>query len=199
MLYRTTPDLTARLTADGIRYGVSVGRRQPMHRVHLACLKEIIGQGLTLICVHGSVNPPDSPFYDRAKNPLTLPQLIAQVDRVLPGEEVIHLALADRGDVDKWSDDLVALLGDKLPQAVFHYRPKRVDTDQVGAIKPLSRTVQALMQRGLSVWESENTDPADYGVHSSELRALDFANLTPEQKALFADPDYVREVLGKQK
>lgn len=197
MLYRNNPDLAVRFAQDGIRYGVSVGRRQPMHRVHLDCLKEILAHGLKLICVHGSENPPGSPFHDPANNPLTLPQRIEQVERVLPGEGIIHLSLADRGDVEKWSDDLVALLGDKLPHCVFHYRKKHTDAMADGAIRPLSQTVDALMKRGLAVWESENPRAADDAVHSAYLRTLDWQRLTPEQAALFADPEFIKTIIRK--
>lgn len=195
MLYRNTPDLAQRFKNDGIRYGVSVGRRQPMHRVHLDCLREIIAHDLKLICVHGSVNPKGSRFYNPEENPLTLPELEEQVRRALPGVEVIHLAIADRGDAALWSRDLAGLLGDKLSASVMHYRRKREDKREA-TIRPLSETQALLMEQGLAIWESENAAATDYAVHGRDLRMMDIHHLTSAQEALFADAGYIKELCG---
>src|SRR5262249_15158487 len=71
-------------SAKGIRYGVSIGRRAPMHRMHVDCLREIQEAGLKPIFFIGSTNDAKSPLYDPIRNPLTLEQQRVQLRLAVP-------------------------------------------------------------------------------------------------------------------
>ena len=49
-------ELSDKLKADGVQYAVTIGRRSPMHEVHLDCIQEIADAGLTPVVVVGSTN-----------------------------------------------------------------------------------------------------------------------------------------------
>lgn len=177
------------LKAAGITQVVSVGRRQPMHRVHLDCLREIKDAGLELVVVHGSVNPPGHRFYDPIENPLTFNQLQEQAALAL-GAPMRHYALADRGDAVLWSQDLAALIAGEVPRTAIHYRQKK--GERSGLIASLGNTAAALQDVRFAIWESENKARADDDVHGHALREMDLRTLPPEQEALFADAAHIR-------
>lgn len=187
------------LKRDGLEYAVSIGRRAPMHRIHLECLQEIADAGLMPVVFIGSTNGADSAWFDPVKNPLTLEQQKDQLKYALPHlyDEGRILTLADVGDQEKWFAGFFAMF-DGTPfkdKSVVHYRSKAADAkDANAAIRPLSAYMEGFGKRGLPAWESYNRDPADDNINATEIRSFDLDNLTPDQRALMATPDYIIEL-----
>ena len=69
------------LKKDGIEYGISIGRRAPMHRMHVDCIHEIAEAGLKPVIFIGSTNTADSAYFNPVSNPLTLEQQKEQLKR----------------------------------------------------------------------------------------------------------------------
>ncbi len=176
-----------------MKYGVSIGRRQPMHRVHLDCIREITDAGLKPIILVGSVNDPQSPFYDPFKNPLTFKQEQEQLHLALPNVDYEILPIADVGNLEKWCAAVVALLGDKLSQSVMHYRAKQ--GDKRGAIEPLSASEAVFAKLGLKSWRTVNKNPADDAVNSSILREMPID--APQFQNEVVVPDYIKKLVNQ--
>jgi NAD+ synthase (glutamine-hydrolysing) len=184
------------LKKAGVKYAVELGRRAPMHRVHVECLKEIIEAGLTPVVIIGSANGADSALFDPVRNPLTEEQQKEQIRQVLGDayDEKYIIALDDTGDAELWYENLFSALQSRGVDgdAVIHYRSKVADAKNADAqIKPLSHYMTGFAERGLTPWESFNTDPADDFVNASDIRLLDLEKLTPAQAALMSAPDYI--------
>ncbi|MDX1975728.1 MAG: nitrilase-related carbon-nitrogen hydrolase [Rickettsiales bacterium] len=189
-------DIKQQLAAQNIRYGVSVGRRAPLHKMHVDCVDEIQEAGLTPIVVIGSTNGSDSHLYNPVDNPLTLEQQKEQLRLALPNFDVERqvITLKDLGDYDRWCDALTEQLKEHgiLDQSVEHFRTKAADEPKAGGnIRPLSKYSEGLTSRGLAVWESVNRFPDDDFINGSDLRKLDLEKLDDAQRALFSSPDYI--------
>lgn len=189
-------DVEDDLKASGIRYGISIGRRAPMHKVHVDCVREIAEAGLVPVILIGSANGAESPLFDPVRNPLTVEQQKEQVRIALPEHyrEDRILVLEDFGDDARWTDAFAALLEKNglAGQSLVHYRVKATDAKQVEAqIRPLSAYMAGFMAHGIASWESVNRDPSDDDINATELRCFDLDNLGPEQRALIAAPDYI--------
>ncbi len=194
--------IKADLASEGIKYGISIGRRAPMHKMHLDCLREIEDAGLTPVVFIGSTNGPDSPLYDPVRNPLTLEQQKEQLRVAAPDlyDEKRILTLPDYGAPYLWFDNFFAMIGetDFAGRSVTHYRSKASDAPQAGGkISPLSAYMDGFSSRDLPSWESFNRDPSDDNINASDLRKLDLEHLTTEQRATFAAPDYIMEIAKK--
>lgn len=176
---------------SSMKYGVSIGRRQPMHRVHLDCIREITDGGLKPIIIVGSVNEVDSPFYDPFKNPLNFEQEKEQLRLALPDIDYEILPIADIGNLEKWCAAVVALLGDRVSQSVMHYRAKQ--GDKSGAIEPLSASEAVFAKLGLKSWRTVNKNPADDAVNSSSLRELPIDNTQFQREVVV--PDYIKQLV----
>jgi hypothetical protein len=133
--------------ADGIKYMLSVGRRQPMHQGHLRTLARIMEHGYTPIIVIGSTNTAEKangladPLFEPVSNPLTLEQQREQIRLSLPGKvegKDYHLvSFPDLGDTDKWNQTLIDTLKGQieidgkypnlLGQTAFHFIGKPED------------------------------------------------------------------------
>lgn len=189
-------DVREGLKERGLAYGVSIGRRAPMHRIHAEAIREIAEAGLKPVIFIGSTNGADSRWFDPVRNPLTLEQQKEQLKRAVPEhyDETRILTLPDVGDQEKWLSSFFALFdGTEFKgKSVVHYRAKAADRqDKGGAIRPLSQYMEGFAQRGLPAWESWNRDPADDDINATEIRAFDLENLTAAQRALISAPDYV--------
>ncbi|MDE1153264.1 MAG: hypothetical protein PW788_12070 [Micavibrio sp.] len=190
------PDVSADLKAEGLQYGVSIGRRAPLHRVHADCIAEIAEAGLTPVIFIGSTNGADSPFFDPVKNPLTIEQQKAQLKAAVPQyyDDARVLTLADVGNQEKWFDAFFKMF-DGTPfkgKSAVHYRTKASDAKQQGgAIRPLSEYMEGFGKRGLPAWESHNANPADDDINATDIRSFDLRNLSPEQRALMSAPEYI--------
>lgn len=202
------------LKDDGQKYGLSVGRRSPMHRMHVECLEEIIKAGLTPVMCFGSANNADSRHYNPINTPLTMEQQKEQLRIVLEKEfpeqceAVMALAFAqeDVGNAQKWSACIANKLKERnaLDGCVMHFRAKDADckTSVEKPILPLSRYGESFAQFGISVWQSHNdpeteitlTNP-DTGkreeLSAGTMRNWDLQSLTQEQRIAFAAPDYI--------
>lgn len=191
-------ELKEQFARDGVRYGVTVGRRAPMHHVHVDCIQEIADAGLTPVIVVGSTNGADHFLFDPIRNPLTKEQQVEQMRAALPAElssKAKFLFLDDVGDNAKWTDNLVALLereGIDPAQTVMHYRSKSTDVASPNfAVKPLSTTEAYLANYGVGSWRSQNRNPAFDVVNASDLRKLDLTRLSPEEHDIFAGLEYI--------
>ena len=185
----------AGLAEEGIKYGISIGRRAPMHKMHADCIQEIIDAGLTPVIFIGSTNGPQSQYYDPLSNPLTVEQQKAQMKLAFPKLDVDNHVIAcdDVGKYEQWCDSVSAAISRTglAGKAVAHFRSKSADAGASGAIKPLSSYRDGFIKRGLPVWESFNRSKVDDAINASELRQLDLKSLSTEQEKIFADPDYI--------
>ena len=173
-----------------MKYGVSIGRRQPMHRLHVECIQEIVDAGLTPILIVGSTNSAGSKFFDPLRNPLTFAQQQEQIKAALPfvkNPEII--GLEDVGNLQRWCESVVALLKDRLPYCTMHYRTKQVD-EAGGPIASLSASEEVFTKLGLKSWRTINKNPADDLLNSSDLRALPIDQLHD-----LAAPTYIRMLM----
>jgi NH3-dependent NAD+ synthetase len=202
-IYRGRGDaLKKDLEKDGLAYGVSIGRRAPMHRMHVDCIREIAAAGLVPVIFIGSVNGAESAWFDPVKNPLTLAQQKEQLQQAVPEyyDETRILTLEDMGNADKWFNGFFEMF-DGTPfkgKSVVHYRAKATDDKtQDAAIRPLSDYMLGFSRRGLPAWESFNADPADDLVNATDIRSFDLENLTPAQRAEMAAPDYLIDLARK--
>lgn len=187
------------IAAAGMTYGVSLGRRAPMHRMHVDCILEIVSAGLKPVIVIGSVNGPESPLYDPVRNPLSLEQQKEQIRRALPGlniDDGAILTLPDDPDDDVWMKTFVGKLkaAGVYGSSVVHFRSKSVDAASHEAVKPLGQYVEPFMREGLAVWQSYNSDPADDTISGTDIRTYDLAHLTDEQRNIIAAPDYIADI-----
>lgn len=185
--------LKAQLAKAGIAYGLSIGRRAPLHKMHLDCILEIAAAGLTPVVVIGSSNAAGDPLYDPLKNPLTVEEQLVQLKAALPPglyEKCLVLTLPDRLEDADWMQSLKGLLQDHdlAGRTVMHFRAKAADAAAPadGRARPLSQYRQDLMAMGLSVWQSYNGDAADDLINASDLRGLDVERIPADRQAQFA-------------
>lgn len=194
-------DIAQQLRDDGIRYGISVGRRQPMHQVHLDCIREIVAAGLQPVIVIGSANGAGDRFFDPLKNPLNAVQQREQIRRAMEAAGIANyqiLAINDVGHVASWARDLSALMNENgvdARQSVFHFRGKASDREAQGAIVTLNDSQEMLQHYGFSLWESRNADPALDAINATPFRTMD-VNAEENQAALhdtLVTSDYIRD------
>lgn len=135
---------------------VSVGRRQPMHKMHYDSINEILNLAMRLVYVVGSTNSAFTvegevdKLFDPIKNPLTFLQQRQQLffafphlydmericrerPQVVPEKNVIIISLPDIGNLTKWSKKLCGLLSDYgvLEKSVLHFRGKQIDKGEI--------------------------------------------------------------------
>lgn len=189
------------ITDKGHRYGVSLGRRAPMHKMHVDCIREIMDAGMEPVIMIGSVNGPESPMYDPVRNPLTPEQQEAQIAIALPkGAAYRTLRLNDHPDDAVWVQGLVDVLKENGIQesAVMHFRSKAADEVKDAAkVTPLNQFTQSFIENDLSVWQSYNADFRNDDICASAIRNFDLENLTPEQRDLIAAPEYIIDLARK--
>lgn len=204
---------------QGIEYILTIGRRQPMHVGHLKTIKDIIGEGYKPIIVIGSTNRGHKdnglldPLFEPVSNPLTLAQQREQIRLALgdkkEGLEYFITEMPDMGDNEKWCAKLSQILNGQLyiegrypditDKTAFHFIGKEVDrrprrlVGEKGVIKEvLAYFWEGILDRlGIPVLQTGAHDGIDINLSATTLRKLDLNNLTVEQKALFATPDYI--------
>lgn len=186
----------AQLKAAGVTHAVSLGRRAPMHRMHVDCIKDIIAAGLVPVVVIGSVNGADSVLFDPVRNPLTAAQQKLQIALALGDDahRMVVRVLPDHTDDAAWMKNLRALSDAVAPagKTAMHFRAKAADKAQLQTRqKPLAAYMEAFADAGYAVWESFNRDPADDAICASEIRTWDFARLNGAQRDTLAAADYV--------
>ena len=204
---------------DGIKYGVSVGRRQPMHRAHLDCIQEMVDAGLHPVIVIGSANVGANPLFNPYENPLNVKQQREQIDIAMRGagiSEYTVLEAPDLGNMEEWASSLRHTLkanGFDPTQCACHYRAKDdIVKEAAQLIRPMKASNESLMRYGLSPWESYNTSQEMDSVSATGFRTMDLrasenqqlmnntlvaAEFIKEeaQRARFANPD--KELLQK--
>lgn len=187
---------------DGIAYAISMGRRAPMHRMHVDCLHEIVNAGLIPVIGIGSTNGATSPLYNPINNPLNereqREQLRRLIHREFPQQADTMLDLIfsqeDLGHAEKWSKAIAQTMRNKgiFGSCVLHFRAKENDTQpNAKNIRALSDYTKILAEHGIPSWGSYNINSDDDAIHASDMRKWDLNRLSDEQKALFAEPDYV--------
>lgn len=193
---------------DGIRkeqleYGISLGRRAPLHCMHVDCILEIVKAGLKPVIFIGSVNGPESPLYDPVRNPLTVDQQKEQFRHAIEDagyDESLIITLEDAGDDNEWMRNLAQKLRDNglYGKSVVHLRSKAADEQKMSdPIRPLSQYTQAFVNSGVSVWHSYNGDPSHDTINASDIRAYDLNNLTVAQRTVIAAPSHLISIARK--
>ncbi len=201
--FRGTADQVKESLANaGMKYGLSIGRRAPMHRMHADCIEEIAQAGLKPVIFIGSINGADSQFYDPLRNPMTMEQQKAQLKAALPQyyDESLIITQEDKGNPEQWFGAWMPKISgtDLVGKTVVHYRSKAADkTHAGGAIRVLSSYMQNFSDRGFTPWESFNRNPADDEVNATDLRKWDLNNLTAAQRAEIAAPDYLIQIANE--
>ena len=195
-------EVKADVAEKGYLFGVSLGRRAPMHRIHVDCIREIEEAGLLPVIFIGSTNGADSKLFDPVKNPLTVEQQKEQLRRAVPEayDESRVITLPDTGNEETWFDQFFGVMQKAgfADHSVIHYRTKAADRQKMGeVIRPLSAYMEGFAKRGLPPWESYNRDPADDAVNATGIRSFVLTALTPEQRAVMASPDFVIEIAQK--
>jgi ribose-phosphate pyrophosphokinase len=197
-------DIAATLKDEGVVFGISLGRRAPLHTMHVDCLREIVDAGLTPVVVIGSVNSPESALYDPVRNPLTLAQQEEQLRRLFTEKnwpEPVIVSLPDHPDDAVWMQDLLTSLrkaGINPEQSVMHFRGKAADAEKLNdKIKPLGQYARSLLENGLGVWQSYNSRKEDDLISASAIRAADFNNLPLDLKGTIAVSDTLLEMTRK--
>lgn len=191
-------DVTAKdMHAEGLEFGISLGRRAPMHSMHVDCILEILESGLKPVIVIGSADGPESPLYDPVRNPMTVEQQKDQFRHALSGleyDEALILTLEDNMDDGAWLEGFVGMIRDAgvYENAVVHFRSKAADAAKANEpIKPLSQYTEAFVGKGFAVWQSYNNRIEDDSISATDIRGYDLENLTPEQRRVIAAPDYL--------
>ena len=192
--------LAADMKAAGFEYGLSIGRRAPLHKMHIDCILEIARAGLKPVVVIGSVNTAGDPLYDPLRNPLTVQAQMKQLRDALPPElyaQCTILTLPDQQDDGVWMDSLKKLLADNgmTNKSVMHFRAKAADaeTSTAARCKPLGAYKESLIAAGIGVWQSYNENPADDHINASDIRAFNLSAVTDAQRAIAPQIDQVAE------
>ncbi len=207
--------------ADGIKYMLAVGRRQPMHQGHLKTIQRIMEQGFTPIIVIGSTNTAEKvngladPLFEPVSNPLTLEQQREQIRLSLPGKvegKDYHLVpFPDLGDNEKWNQTLIGTLKGQieidgkypnlLGQTAFHFigkpedkRPRRLVSADGKSEEVLAYFWEDTFEKlALPVLNDSLHEEVPAELSATSLRSLDINHLSDADRALFAAPDYVVE------
>jgi hypothetical protein len=192
----------------GIKYILSIGKRQPMHIGHKRSLERILDiEGAKLVYVIGSTNLPGDPLFDPFTNPLNVEQQIEQFKRAIPEKEVIFLPILDVADMSKWGPSIVASLkeiGIKPEECAMHFVGKPEDKlkkpssfalpdDKIVTLSVGQWLVEAMGYYGFIIWFDDEMK-VDLNLSARSLRTMDLENLTDKQKSFFAAPDYLLNI-----
>lgn len=114
------------------RYGILIGRFQPLHLAHQSIINEIMHDGLTPLIFIGSSNKVDD------KNPFSYSQRFNIIHSIY-GDEVVTLPIADFPEDSEWVERFYLLLEayniDKSECSIYYYK-KRVDTHDIFNLLP---------------------------------------------------------------
>lgn len=192
--------LAAEMRAAGFEYGLSIGRRAPLHKMHIDCILEIARAGLKPVVIIGSTNTAGDPLYDPLRNPLTVEAQMQQLRAALPPElyaQCTILQLPDQPDDALWMASLKKLLDDlgMTGKAVMHFRAKAADAQTADAsrCKPLGAYKESLIAAGIGVWQSYNKNPADDHINASDIRAFNLSAVTSGQRSIAPGVDQLAE------
>lgn len=194
-------EMASQLATDGIKYGISIGRRQPMHIMHLDCIQEITEAGLHPVIVIGSSNTADDSIFNPLENPLTEAQQREQIRLAMAKvgiKDYTVLSLKDVGSPEFWVGSLSKLLHDNgisSRQSVSHFRSKSTDRDKAGIV-PLKDTQEMSLHYGISLWQSHNRCASQDGYSATPFRTmpLDAPESQRELRETLVVPDYIRGI-----
>ncbi len=199
------------LKNSNIKYVLSIGKRQPMHVGHKRSLARILDiDGVQLVYVIGSANKGGDPLFDPFVNPLTIDQQIEQFKRVFPKKEAIFLPILDVADMSKWGPSItssLAEIGIKPEECAMHFIGKPEDklkspssfvlpNGEIVTLRIGQWLVEAMGYYGFTIWFDDEMD-VDLSISARNFRTMDLENLSEEQKALFAAPEYLLEITKK--
>jgi len=85
------------------KYGILIGRFQPIHLAHQSIINEILHDGLTPLVFIGSCNKQNE------KNPFSYIERVKMIHEIY-GEQVVTLPLPDNPSDEAWSEYLLLLL-----------------------------------------------------------------------------------------
>ena len=203
--------LPEQLKNSGIKYILSIGRRQPMHIGHKRSLAKILAiSNVKLIYVIGSSNIKGDPLFDPISNPLNLAQQIEQFKQVFPDGNAIFLPIEDVPDISKWGPMIVADLKelsiDPMDCAIhFIGKPEDkivdpcefvLENGKKEALLPGQWLIEVLSFYGFTMW-FDNELPVELHISARKLRQLDLINLSSEHEEILAAPEYIREIATK--
>jgi hypothetical protein len=192
----------------GIKYILSIGKRQPMHIGHKRSLERILTiEGTKLVYVIGSTNLPGDPLFDPFTNPLDVNQQIEQFKISIPNKEVIFLPILDVADMSKWGPSIIASLselGIKPEECAMHFIGKPEDKlkspssftlpdEKIVTLSAGQWLVEAMGYYGFIIW-IDNEMEVNLNLSARSLRKMDLENLTVTEKSLFAAPDYLLKI-----
>lgn len=192
----------------GIKYILSIGKRQPMHIGHKKTLEKILFiEETEVIYVIGSSNKGGDPLFNPFINPLNVDQQIEQFKFVFPNKEVIFLPIIDVADMSKWGPSIISSLNDigiKPEECVMHFVGKPEDKLKEKAsfylldgkevtLNSGEWLVEAMGYYGFTLW-LDNEIETDLSISARNLRELDLENLTDEQKTIISAPNYLLEI-----
>ena len=192
----------------GIKYILSIGKRQPMHIGHKKTLEKILSIKKTkLIYVIGSANKGGDPLFNPFVNPLNIYQQIEQFKFVFPNKEVIFLPIIDVADMSKWGPSIINSLSDigiNPEECVMHFVGKPEDklkdktsfyllSGEEVTLNPGQWLVEAMGYYGFTLW-LDNEIEADLSISARNLRELDLENLTDEQKIIISCPNFLLKI-----
>ncbi len=196
------------LQQAGIKYILSIGKRQPMHIGHKRSLERIMALNeMKLIYVIGSSNTGKDPLFDPVINPLTVDQQIEQFKQVFPNQEVIFLPILDVADMGQWGPSIIDALN-KLnidpKKCAIHFIGKLEDKLMVESkfhlmdgkevrLLPGQWLIEALTYYDLAIWFDQEM-LVDLSISARQFRQLDLENLKLEQVNLLAAPDYLKSL-----
>lgn len=195
----------------GIKYILSIGKRQPMHMGHKQSLEKILSiEGIKLIYVIGSTNKGGDPLFDPIVNPLTIDQQIDQFNHVFPESDAIFLSILDVKDVGRWGPSIIDALEEKNinpKECIIHFIGKPEDKivekcefdlvngDKVSLL-PGQWLIEALAYYNLAIWFDQDM-LVDLSISARKFRQLDLENLIEDQEKLLAAPDFIKEICIK--
>lgn len=183
---------------SGCQYGISVGRRQPMHIMHLECLREILARNMQLFVVIGSHNTPENPYYDPLNNPLTYAQQVTQLTQACAMQDISppqYFGLADLGNSVAWCHTLAEELRTRdidPGTTALHVRVKQDAVQRHADIAPLSQMAQSLANEGMALWISSNNQPEEDAISATTYRTMPVDDRAfSGNRSLLATPDYL--------
>jgi cytidyltransferase-like protein len=112
---------------DKGRYGVYIGRFQPLHLGHQAVINEILLDGLIPLIVLGSSNEDRN----KEKNPLSFKERVELIDLVYPETDIHFISSYDYPNWTDWYNELGYLIIDGTKrhkdELIIYYNEKEAD------------------------------------------------------------------------
>lgn len=181
-------------------YGVTLGRRQPMHCVHMDCIQEIMRANLHPVIIIGSANVPESHFYNPLRNPLTVDQQREQIRLAMEKEKITLytvLPMSDMSDNNLWAEELARRLrAEGMPpeKCAYHYRTKAADPVSMVAGLPYEKWKKPQRDVGFTIWHSANVGTSMDKIEATKYRTMNLmaAESLDELRHNLVVPDYIK-------